>query len=78
MLDLIIPSFYSWITHLSWYQSIGEILAIALFIASFLTKRLSTTSTKEKLILWRNFLRSSSFLLAFASIAIPWMISEIF
>ncbi len=78
MLDFLIPRFSAWITHLAWYQYVGEIIASIFFVASFFTKRLISVPQEEKLILWKKFLRSSGFLLAFASIAIPWMISGLF
>ena len=37
-----------------------------------------SVSDNKKQRLWRNFLRSSSFLISFASIAIPWMIRGLF
>ena len=77
MFDFWIPRFIDSITDLRWYQFIGESLAIALFISSLVIDRVFNTSEKEKMTLWKNFIRSSSFLLAFATIAIPWMISEI-
>ncbi len=62
------------ITHLKWYQYLGEFIALILYISSiiiYITKR-------TNLYLWGKFLRSSGFLLAFSIIAIPWMIAQLF
>ncbi len=55
---------------LTWYQIIGEFLALALIFASFWTY----LKDKNKERLWRNFLRSTGFLIGSASLVIPWLI----
>ena len=64
----------AWLMRLSWYQYVGEFIALILFFASLTLK----VNDKEKGKVWRNFLRSSSFLIAFSLITIPWLIKGIF
>ncbi len=67
-----------WFTHLSWYQYLGELIAILLYLLTFTSEKLIHFPKKLNFKLWRNFIRQSSFLLAFACISIPWLISGIF
>ena len=68
------PDGLNLILHLSWYQLLGELLALILLVTSLSI----TISDYKKQKLWRRFIRSSSFLIAFASLAIPWMIKGVF
>ncbi len=67
-----------WFLNLSLYQYIGEVFAIALYLLSFISEKLIPIPAKINLSLLKDFLRRSSFLLAFSFIAIPWIISGIF
>ena len=63
-------NFLKLLVNLTWYQDAGELLALALVIASFFT----SIKDRNKKLLWSNFLRSTGFLIGFASLAIPWML----
>ena len=83
MLKMLNSPFLEWIANLSPYQYVAEIIAFTLLIISLFLKILSMNKEKytdlqiKKLITWNKFLRSSSFLLGFATLAIPWMIAEL-
>ncbi len=67
-----------WCVHLDWYQYLGESVAIVLYLISFASKKLINLPKEVNFKLLKNFIRQSSFLLAFACLAIPWLLSEIF
>ena len=74
MLNNLTPGLLSLIKDLTWYQYAGELIAILLAVSSILI----SINNNPKSRLWKNFLRSSSFLIAFSSIVIPWMIKGLF
>ncbi len=63
---------FNFLATLKTYQLFLESLAILLFLSSFF----SLFIKNKKAYLWSSFLRRSSLLLAFSSLAIPWMFSE--
>ena len=77
-MNLPIHQFSEWFAHLTWYQYLGEVVAIILYFVTFTSEKLINLPKTVNFKLLRNFLRQTSFLLAFACIAIPWLMSEIF
>jgi len=77
-MNLPIHQLSEWFFHLSWYQYLGEAVAIVLYLISFASEKLIDLPKKVNFKLLKNFIRQSSFLLAFACIALPWLMSEIF
>ncbi len=64
--------------NLSLYQYVGEIFAVILLFVSLLPNNLFQRFRFYNLKSLKNFLRSTSFLIAFATLAVPWIISDIF
>ena len=77
-MNLPIHQLSEWFVHLSWYQYLGEGLAIGLYFLTFTSEKLIDFPKTVNFKLLKNFLRQTSFLLAFACIAVPWLFSEIF
>ncbi|WP_269622679.1 hypothetical protein [Prochlorococcus marinus] len=70
MIELTNSNILRWIEHLSWYQYLGEVLALIFYFSSFFIR----LQEKKKSQSLNNFLRSTSLLIAFAFIAIPFII----